>query len=385
MARAKESGWATTERIIRAVRHRPDISRIALAQELGLDKSTITNQVAALIASGLVLEVAEGDASSRGGRKPIHLSLNPEYGYLIGIELQVETWIAVLVDLSGTVLAELRGAVAVTPETFSGTILGIIRQCRAAFCGETAGTRCNNGKLLGIGVGTGGLIDPARKIINFSVPLNIREPVEFGKEVADKLDLPCFIDNDANCCAWGELAFNHQSDFSDFLFALIEYRKDRMSLGQYGGLGVGFGMVFGGRVYTGQHGNAGEFRSAFCTGKGELQFSKPKSLLCRIDTDRDARDAVTDELARNMAMLVNTMDFNHIFVGGDTDLVGPDFLSLLRSRLEENWMYPEPKDVVIARASFGDVAVACGSAGMALERMLVTREFFPMLENPGGG
>lgn len=45
------------------------------------------------------------------------------------------------------------------------------------------------------------------------------------------------------------------------------------SVGSQGGLGVGFGVVLGGKVYSGIHGNAGEFRSAFCQGPGDLQFS----------------------------------------------------------------------------------------------------------------
>ncbi len=373
VARAKESGRATTELIMRAVRHNPGISRIALAQALGLDKSTITNQISALIAAGLVLEVSEGDSSIRGGRKPIHLSLNPRYGVLIGIEIQVESWVAVLVDLSGDILAELRGAVHISAENFDESALGIIRQCRAAFCVPDGDRGSEGDRLLGIGIGTGGLIDPARKIINYSVPLDIRTPIDFASRVASRVDVPCYIDNDANCCAWGELSFQHSPALGDFLFALVEYRKDRMSLGQYGGLGVGFGTVFGGKVYSGQHGNAGEFRSAFCDGPGELQFSQAKEVLSRIESDSEAHGAVMDELARNMAMLVNTMDFNHIFIGGDIGILGPAFPALLRKRLEENWMYPSPKDVVIGYSSYGDVAVSCGAAGMAFERILAER------------
>jgi len=81
--------WArTATRIFRTIWHNPNISRVDLADRLGLDKSTVTKQVAYLIDTGLILEKEEGEASSRGGRTPIYLAVNREYGRFIGIELQ---------------------------------------------------------------------------------------------------------------------------------------------------------------------------------------------------------------------------------------------------------------------------------------------------------
>lgn len=50
------------------------------------------------------------------------------------------------------------------------------------------------------------------------------------------------------------------------LFPLVEYRPGFPSVGSQGGLGVGFGVGMGGKVYSGIHVSAGEFRSAFCPG-----------------------------------------------------------------------------------------------------------------------
>jgi len=59
----------TATRIFRTIWRNPNISRIDLADTLGLDKSTVTKQVAYLIDNGLIIEKEEGEASSRGGRK----------------------------------------------------------------------------------------------------------------------------------------------------------------------------------------------------------------------------------------------------------------------------------------------------------------------------
>ncbi|MDA8424961.1 MAG: ROK family transcriptional regulator [Treponema sp.] len=366
MPRGASSGPLTATRIVRTIWLNPRISRIGIAEHLGLDKSTVTNQVSHLIELGIIEEVSEGNAGVRGGRRPIHLAIRRGYGRVIGIEIQVESYVALAVDLAGEVLGELRGETKVEAASFSETVLDIIALARKKLCPKGS-------RLLGVGVGTGGLVDRKKGRLRYSVPLGISEPIDFEREVASRLEVPCLIENDANCCAWGELAFNKDEALRDFLFALVEYRKDPISLGQYGGLGVGFGVSFGGKVYSGVHGNAGEFRSAFCEGPGSLQFSLRREDLCRIDQDRALLAAAADELARNAAMLINTMDFDRVYIGGDIEALDIDFPAMLRRRLQDNWMYPFPKDVEIRYSSLGGKAVAYGAAGMVLHGLISER------------
>jgi len=225
------------------------------------------------------------------------------------------------------------------------------------------------GPLLGVGVGTGGLIDHKHSRIRFSIPLDIYESVDLAAPFAAGVPYPCFIENDANCCAWGELAFARSEEPRNFLFALVEYRHDKEAIHDFGGVGVGFGIVLGGKVYQGSHGNAGEFRSAFCDGRGELQFSLDKAELAGLDRDKGALLRLCDELARNMALLVNTMDFERVYVGGDIEALGVDFPSMLNKRLEENWMYRFPKNIAVLYSSLGGKAVAYGAAGMLLDKL----------------
>ena len=93
-------------------------------------------------------------------------------------------------------------------------------------------------------------------------------------------------------------------------------------------------------------------------------------MLSRLDSDREVLASAADELARNAAMLINTMDFERVYVGGDIEALDVDFPSLLRRRLEDNWMYPFPKEVEIRYSSLGGKAVAYGAAGMILDRLI---------------
>ena len=269
MPRGRGAGPNTAARIVRTIWQNPRISRVGIAERLGLDKSTVTNQVGRLIEIGIIEEIAEGNAGSRGGRRPIHLAMNRSFGRVLGIEIQVGTYVALVVDLAGEILAETRGLVPMDEGNRSKMMLAIIHECSAKLCPEQE-------RLLGVGVGIGGLVDLKKGRIRYSVPLGIKEAIDFGKTVAAKLAVPCFVENDANCCAWGELAFNKDEALRDFLFALVEFRRDPKSIGLSGGMGVGFGVALGGKVYSGAHGDAGEFRSAFCDGAGELRCPFPR-------------------------------------------------------------------------------------------------------------
>lgn len=366
---ATRTGPRTAARIFRAVWRKPGISRIDLAASLGLDKSTVTNQVSHLIELGLIVETEEGESSSKGGRRPIQLVINRKFGRIIGIEVQFGLYVAVVVDLAGSVLAERRGPLHITNENFSQSVLDIISQMQTEF-------GCSS-DLLGVGVGLGGLVDSRKGRVRYSVPIGIDQPIDFARTVAARLPFPCSVENDANCCAWGELAFNRSEELHDFLFALVEYRRP-LTRSLRGGIGVGFGVVMGGKVHAGTHGNAGEFRSVFCDGAGPLQFSLAEEELARLDSDTDALERTCDELSRNMAMLVNTMDFDRVYIGGDIESLDVDLPGMLRLRLAENWMYPAPKGVDIRYSSLGGRAVAYGAAGMILDR-LVTERLLPGL------
>jgi len=362
MPRTGDVSVRTASRIFRAIWRNPGISRIDLAKLLDLDKSTVTNQVATLVSRGLVNEVEEGEASRRGGRRPIELAVNHGYGRFIGIEIQLGFYEAVVVDMAGELMGTKRGQIEAGSASFADIVVSIIDDMEKEYC-------CNS-ILLGVGVGTAGLVDSKKGRIRYSVPLGIDKPFDFVKAIAGRTKVPVFIENDANCCAWGELAFNRKEDLKDFLFALVEYRQDKISLRCYGGMGVGFGIVLGGKVHTGAHGVAGEFRSAFCKGKNDVQFSLPKEELGRLSCDRSVLEKVTEELSRNMAMLINTMDFSQVFIGGDIEALALDLPALLKKCLDENWMYASPKDVEIRYSSLQDKAVAYGAAGMVFERLL---------------
>lgn len=368
---ARNGGTERTEkarnaaRIVRTIWKNPLISRFEIAERLGLERSTITHQVNRLLDLGLVTEISEGKSGPAGGRKPIQLSINKDYGYIIGIEFQVEAYSVVAVNIAGEVLAFRKEARAITPDTFVDDLVTIVRD----FAQEQGGMEC----LIGVGVGMGGIIDADRGIIHYSIPLHLTAPYSFSEAVAERLHIPFMIGNDANCCSWGELAFHKADGLKNFLFCLVQFREGDIARQEYGGVGVGLGIVIDSKVYTGMDCTAGEFRSAFWTEGNRAQFSIPFEEIKEVVRRPDLMERFVIELSRNLALFVNTFNLNKVFIGGDIENYSVDFPGILEEEIRRNWMYPSPPHYAGASySSLGERAVAYGAAGMLLYRIFTS-------------
>jgi glucokinase len=96
-----------------------------------------------------------------------------------------------------------------------------------------------------VGVGAAGFVDAARASVLFSPHLSWRqEPLRAA--LAERLDLPVVIENDANCAAWGEWRFGAGRGEDHLIVVNL-------------GTGIGGGIVRAGRLERGRYGVAGEF------------------------------------------------------------------------------------------------------------------------------
>ncbi len=351
-------------RIVRTIWTHPNISRFEIAEQLGLEKSTITHQVNRLLNLGLVTEIAEGKASPNGGRRPIELAINKDYGFVIGIEMQFEAYSAVAVNLAGEILRFKKVNRITRAERFIDDLIEIA----LAFSDELGGVD----RLLGVGVGIGGLIDSEQGIVHFSIPLRLDGPLDFSRLVALRSHIPFLIGNDANCCAWGELAFHKVNSHKNFLFCLMQFRKGEEAQLDSGGVGVGFGIVIDGKVFTGADFTAGEFRSAFWDQNERSQFSVSPEELKDVTEKPELLESLVRELSRNIAMVVNTLDLNKVFIGGDVENYSVDFPRILDEEIAKNRMYPTAMRCEASYSSLGDRAVSYGAAGMLLYRIFTS-------------
>jgi predicted NBD/HSP70 family sugar kinase len=362
VAKLKSTRFINSSRVLRDIWIHKETSRIQIARNLGLDKSTISSIIPELLRIGIVHETTEGEAGPQGGRKPVLLTLNRSYGCVVGIEMRPESYNAVAVDLEGSVIYSKFELVQVSGANFREVLLEVANRVRDEL--KRTGV-----PLLGIGVGVAGVVDPQHGLIKYSIPLQMTESFDFRSAIAEGYDLPIFVENDAKACAWGELAFHRGKRLRNFLFVLVEFRDlhDRGRIAER--TGVGMGIVIGGRVHYGRDFSAGEFRSVFRTPDSKGQFSLSEEDAFRLEEDPAVLARFFRELSRNIAMLVNTFNLDHVFLGGDIERYEREIQPVLAEEIQFNWPYPGGVHCTIRFSSLGEKAVAYGAAGMVLHRL----------------
>ncbi len=353
-------GDLNLSRVLRLIWQVKGISRIEIAQQLGVDKSTVTKIVSSLEEIGIIRAFAQGSAGPQGGRKPIQLEITPKFGAAIGIEINTDGLVVVLVDLHGEILCRLEETMTYTSifDAFDAAIEKIIPHVDRL-----------NVPILGIGVGIAALVNTEAGTILQSIPLMIREAVPFSAWAREKYHTPVYVENDARCCCLGEITLRHGMNLENALFLLAEIRKITQSNQSRKNLSIGLGFIFNGETFYGTDSTAGEFRSILWEDGNSGQFQSNDISQDRIGQDQSVTGSVFNELAAHVALLVNVLNLNHVFLGGLPEDLTAVLTHLIADEVRRNWPYTtHPKRCEIAMASLGKEAVAYGAAGHCLQR-----------------
>jgi predicted NBD/HSP70 family sugar kinase len=363
-----------TSRVMREIWMQRSISRVDISKRTGLNKSTITHIVNELMEKGLVRRDSIGEASPQGGRRPIYLTLNEKFGCILGIELRPESYSAVAVDLVGDITFSKSERMKIAGSDIADSYRDIIERL------EIDCTR-SGAPLLGVGVGLAGVVNPYKRTIKYSIPLKLDEQYDFFTRISEKYPIPVFPENDANCCALGELAFHREYGLKNFLFVLVEIRDVADMQSIYEKTAVGMGIVIEGKLYHGTNYSAGEFRSVFRSSDNRGQVSLSDHEARVVDTDTAVTRKFIRELSKNIALLVNTFNLEIVFLGGDIEKYQSEVKEILTEEIRSNWSYPDPVDCEIKFSTLRERAVAYGAAGMVLDRLFTGIEPVEGVEN----
>ena len=361
-------------RILRLIWQRKGISRIEIANTLGLDKSTVTKIVASLHDIGIISEMAEGVTGPQGGRKPIFLEIAPMFACVGGIEINPERFVCCLLDLHGSILFQHQEVVR--PDMFRELrIEGIFSKAYKMIAYEAIKLGV---KMIGIGVGLPALVNSDKGLIECSVPLMIEGQYPFIENVSKYTDIPISVENDARCCCYGEMMISGDPLVKNMVFLLTEYRILQPTEHSKKNLSIGLGLVMNGKLVKGPECSAGEFRSMLWEEGNRGQFFSGQDSFASIITDNDEMNSIFYELAQHIAFLVNTLNLQLVYIGGIEPQHARQIENYIKERVKIQWPYERKSIFDVRMASFGSLSVSYGAAAMFIEQLFA----LPSLSTP---
>lgn len=238
-----------TSAVMDCVRLCAPLSRAEMAVRTGLNRSTVSSIVDELIDRGFIQETQRQDPTI--GRPGMLLQLNPERGCAIGIEIGVDFLSIALTNFVGEILWNKHEA----------TLLGesqiaVIERAEALISEALEFGQAQGLRALGMGVGLPGLVDEHQGKLVFSPNLKWQDmPIRLM--LMQRFGLPVFVENEANCAALGEYFYGAAHGVKDYIYLNT-------------GIGLGGGILLGGRLFKGVNGYAGEIGHITLYGDGEV-------------------------------------------------------------------------------------------------------------------
>jgi N-acetylglucosamine repressor len=357
------------------------ISRAHVARVTGLTRTTVSDVVDGLLTDGLAEEIGFGQ--STGGKAPILLRVPDDARQLIGIEVGDVHLSGAIVNLRG----EIRHAVELPLDARDGE--RALSQLDLLVDRLMAGP---HRPLLGIGLGTPGLIDTSTGTVQWAVNFDWRD-LPLGQHIAERWKLRTYVVNDSQAAALAEHTFGGHARRPNMVVVKV-------------GRGIGAGFVLDGRLYQGDGFGAGEIghtavadgnRPCHCGSFGCLEtiastravVEHARELAPRfagsgeIDLDTlveafQSGDALANEvvvdaaehLGRAIGALIGVLNVEHIVLVGEMTRFGEPWLSAVRreARRSALALLADRAQIEIGRLSPN--LVVLGSAALLMTREL---------------
>lgn len=369
-------------------------SRARIATGTGLNKATVSSLVAELLARGLAREGAIQRAGSVG-RPGQAVELDGRGVWGLGVELSVDYVAVLALDLRDEVRWDARVALDVpaqVPERTLDVAAGLVRAALDAAARADA-------VAVGVTVVLPGLVSSTSGVLAVAPNLGWRGTATV-EELAQRLGeahLPIAVENDANLSALAEHALGPEAGTPDLVCLT-------------GDVGVGAGIVVGGRLVRGSEGFAGEVGHMCLDPHGEVcgcgrrgcwetlvglrallraaglpedASDEPRRDLRARVAEVRARAEAGDEVAcaaladvgtalgRGASLIVNLVNPRVVVLGGYFAGLGDWLLPPMLAELDARVIAPQAGGVRVVCSRLGFRSAIRGGARVALERVLL--------------
>lgn len=364
--------------VLEAIRSHGALGRTEIGRLTQLTAQAVANIVDDLVAENFLVEI--GRRRTGRGQPPLQFAVNPEGPVTVGVELAADHLTTVLLDLTGHVRAQsIKPIGELRPKAMARRVATEIERLR-----ETLGRPAPS---LGVGVVMPGPFDIKDEGLAGPGTLPQWQGVDAADVLAEAIGEAVMVENDATAAAVGERLHGAGRATEDFCFL-------------YFGVGLGLGIVQGGRPMRGAFGNAGEIGLIPMPGKGGKSvllehIASPHALRERLAAsgvtaaDPEAIEALfharnptlrrwIGDAARYLAQLVlmieNILDPETIILGGR---LPDDVIDALIAAMEplppSIASRPDRSQPRVRRGQTGQLTAALGAAALPLFETVTPR------------
>ncbi|HEY3165477.1 MAG TPA: ROK family transcriptional regulator [Candidatus Limnocylindrales bacterium] len=362
--------------VVRTLYDLGPISRAEIARLTGLTRTTVSAVVSDLLDDGVVREIGRGPSS--GGKAPILLEVDDDARLVVGLDLGEEHFAGSLVNLRG----EIRRTVELPVDGRDGdAALELVYDLLDRLLDGTTAP------MLGIGIGTPGLVDSRTGTIRRAVNLDWRD-LPLGPIVAERYDVPVNVANDSQAAALAEYTYAG----GDRVPNLIAIRVGR---------GVGAGLILRGALFQGDGSGAGEIGHVVVDENGtlcrcgrtgcletvagmraiEARATEATGRPTDIAATREAIEAgeawamtIADEagaaLGTSIAGLIGALDIRRILLLGPVTELGEPWLAAVRREAGNRALALLADDIEISVARPTTNVVVRGASALLVAREL---------------
>jgi predicted NBD/HSP70 family sugar kinase len=391
--------------ILDAIRRSPaGLSRVELAQIVGLSPQTISNISRRLLDQDLIYEA--GKEGTGPGKPRTMLRLKSSGMYAVGVHLDPAVTTFVVLDLVGAVVkhSRIKTPGGNDPGAVIDTIAAEIKQLISASGVDPA-------RIAGLGIATPGPIDLEEGTVVDPPLLLGWDRVPLRDALAAATGLSTIVDKDVTSAAVAETWAGGPSGAGSFVF-------------MYMGTGIGCGIVLNDEVVRGTSGNAGEIGHIIvdpdgapcdCGMRGCVKSSCiPQVLVTRaveagildgpveaatgpaiqesfaaLCAAASAGDAKAEEIidhsatlvARAVSTVTNALDVDRVVFGGPFwTCLSPRYLDRIPELVRENSATRKIHEIEVVGTGVGEDVGAIGAACLVLEHTLAPRSQRLLLE-----
>ncbi|MGW8377188.1 ROK family transcriptional regulator [Streptomyces sp. ODS28] len=369
---------ANLERVVRAVRMAGSLTQAEIARTTGLSAATVSNIVRELKDGGTV----QVTPTSSGGRRARAVSLSGDAGAVVGVDFGHSHLRVAVGNLAHQVLAEEAEPIDVDASAAEG-----FDRAEQLVQRLIEATGIPREKLIGVGLGVPGPIDVASGALGSTAILPGWAGINPREELASRLGVPVYVDNDANLGALGEQVWGAGGGSADLAYIKVAS-------------GVGAGLVVNGQIYRGPGGTAGEIGHITldesgpvcrCGNRGCLEtFTAARYVLPLLHSshgtdltmakvvqlagegDPGCRRVIADigrNIGSGVASLCNLLNPSRVVLGGDLAEAGDLVLDPVRDSVARYAIPSAARQLAVVPGTLGGRAEVLGALALVLSEM----------------